>query len=158
MIYLASPYNHADPAVREERYLSACRAAAKLMANELNVFSPIAHSHPIAVHGGLDAVDHDFWMRRDLPILRRCNAIMVLCLDGWEQSRGIRCELEEADRIHERLHKQGGLFPILYVTETVKQAKKWSFTICLDECIEILIAAFIAFYPILQPIKKETSK
>ena len=28
MIYLASPYSHSDPAVREQRYEAACQAAA----------------------------------------------------------------------------------------------------------------------------------
>ena len=32
MIYLASPYSHPDPAVREERFREACRAAAKLIS------------------------------------------------------------------------------------------------------------------------------
>ncbi|GIW55540.1 MAG: hypothetical protein KatS3mg082_1944 [Nitrospiraceae bacterium] len=31
MIYLASPYSHPDPAVREERFHAACRAAAALL-------------------------------------------------------------------------------------------------------------------------------
>ena len=132
MIYLASPYNHEDPAVREERFLAACRVAAKLMRNEFNVFSPIAHSHPVAVHGGLDAVDHDFWMRRDLPMLRRCGAIMVLCMDGWEQSRGMAREIEEADKL---LRERGVLKH--YVAETEDWTWRKPGAVTLDRWIEL---------------------
>jgi hypothetical protein len=51
MIYLASPYSHPDPAVREARFREACRAAAKLMRLGQPAFSPIVHGHPIAVYG-----------------------------------------------------------------------------------------------------------
>lgn len=48
MIYLASPYSHADPAVQRHRYKEAQRATAEMMIEGRVVFSPIAHSHPIA--------------------------------------------------------------------------------------------------------------
>jgi hypothetical protein len=31
MIYLASPYSHPDPLVREQRFRDACRATASLL-------------------------------------------------------------------------------------------------------------------------------
>jgi len=61
------------------------------------VFSPIAHSHPIAVD--LDpklTCDHEFWMRQDLPILAACKRMFVLCLPGWEHSRGVVAEMQFA--------------------------------------------------------------
>jgi hypothetical protein len=51
LVYLASPYTHADKAVMEDRFRAACRYAACLMRRGINVFSPIAHSHPIAQFG-----------------------------------------------------------------------------------------------------------
>lgn len=51
MIYLASPYTHSDVHVREWRFREACRAAAALLRAGITVFSPIAHSHPIAAFG-----------------------------------------------------------------------------------------------------------
>ena len=45
MIYLASPYSHPDPSVREQRFQNACRIAAELMRSGRIVYSPVAHSH-----------------------------------------------------------------------------------------------------------------
>lgn len=97
LLYLASPYSSPDPVFREFRFREACRVSARLMSEGYAVFSPIAHSHPIAefLAPGLTC-DHDFWMREDLPILSRCDRIVVLRLSGWEKSRGIAAEIASA--------------------------------------------------------------
>jgi nucleoside 2-deoxyribosyltransferase len=95
MIYLASPYSHPDPAVREERYVAACRAAGALMSRGEIVFSPIAHSHPIATHGGVPG-DWPFWSRRDLWFVEACYYLAVLTLDGWRASAGVAAEVAHA--------------------------------------------------------------
>jgi nucleoside 2-deoxyribosyltransferase len=94
MIYLVSPYSHPDPAVREQRFRAACQAAAALMRAAHLVFSPVAHSHPIAMCGL--PTDWGFWQRQDLRLLAQCDAVVVLQLDGWVESRGVRAELEVA--------------------------------------------------------------
>lgn len=95
LVYLASPYSHADSDVRQRRYVEVCRAAATLMLAPERpvVFSPIAHSHPVAEHGGLHATDHQFWMGQCLPMLSRSDELAVLCIDGWRESRGVREEI-----------------------------------------------------------------
>lgn len=94
MIYLASPYSHPDPAVREERYRAACRAAAALLLAGQPVFSPIAHSHPLMDYG-LPA-DWAFWQRYDRELLARCDEVVLLLLAGWRESVGVRDELRIA--------------------------------------------------------------
>ena len=95
MIYLASPYAHPDPSARHNRYKQACRATAKLMAAGIPVFSPLCNSVPAGELGGLE-LDHAGYMAIDLPILRRCDEVLIVGLDGWEQSLGVRAELVEA--------------------------------------------------------------
>ena len=91
-IYLASPYSSPDVYIREERFREACRYAAKLMAEGHNVFSPIAHSHPVSLHMD-NSMDHDFWLKQDLSFLERwADKMVVLCLPGWDESRGIAVE------------------------------------------------------------------
>ena len=51
LIYLASPYSDPDPWVKENRFLAVCTKAAKMMSEGAYVFSPIAHTHPIAKYG-----------------------------------------------------------------------------------------------------------
>lgn len=94
LAYLASPYTHVDPTVREYRYRAACLAAATLMQRGEVVFSPIAHSHPIskAIPGDW-AIDHEFWLRQDAPYLEAATKLYVLRLDGWRASRGVEHEI-----------------------------------------------------------------
>jgi hypothetical protein len=51
VIYLASPYSHPNPAVREQRFQAACQAAAALLRSGQAVFAPIVHSHPLVAYG-----------------------------------------------------------------------------------------------------------
>ena len=97
LTYLASPYSHADEDVREARFHMACRAAAQLMQTS-EVFCPIAHSHPIELKMN-GRPDHDFWMRQDIAILRKCDRLVVLCLPGWDQSKGVNEEIHLAHRL-----------------------------------------------------------
>lgn len=100
MIYLACPYSHPDAAVRNYRFRNICRIAAALMREGYVVFSPLSHSVPIAEIGGIDDVDNDFWLAQDLPILRKCDELIVVELDGWESSKGVQAEIEEAKRLN----------------------------------------------------------
>jgi len=94
MVYLASPYSHPDPLVRATRFDAACRATAKLIRTGRAVFSPIVHGHPL-VRFGLPT-DWKFWQRFDAEHLRRCDEVLVLQIDGWRESEGVRAEIELA--------------------------------------------------------------
>ena len=96
--YLASPYTHANPGVRQDRYWAAVKKAAELMRGGECVFSPIAHTHEIGML--LDnSVSHEFWMAQDKAILRHADKLAVLMIDGWDASRGVREEIEIATAI-----------------------------------------------------------
>ncbi len=91
MIYLASPYSNLSARVREARYIAVCIAAAKLIEKGIHVFSPIAHSHGISLHMQ-EKHDWTFWRKQDIPFLQQADGMLVLCLDGWEDSVGIKAE------------------------------------------------------------------
>lgn len=91
MIYLASPYSDADPAVMEQRFDAVCRKAGELMNRGHVVYSPIAHCHPIAVRVDLPRT-WDFWQRFDRGMLRNARELWVLKLPGWETSAGVAAE------------------------------------------------------------------
>jgi len=95
LIYLASPYSHPDPLVREQRFKDACVKAGNLMRAGYIVISPIAHSHNIASLCQFDK-QWQFWSKQDLEILSRCDEMFVLRLDGWQKSEGIKAEIEFA--------------------------------------------------------------
>lgn len=98
--YLASPYSHPDPAIREQRFRDACRVAGDLMKQGKHVFAPIAHSHPIeqAFTDG-QPEGHDFWLEQDFAILRHAAELVVVRLEGWENSRGVAAEIAFAEAI-----------------------------------------------------------
>jgi nucleoside 2-deoxyribosyltransferase len=95
LIYLATPYSHEDTAIRDERFNIACRVAARLMAQGHLIFSPIAHTHPIAMAGELPT-DWEFWKRYDHAHLDAAAQVWVLRIDGWDRSKGVAAEIEYA--------------------------------------------------------------
>ena len=91
MIYLASPYWHADPAIRNQRFRAACRAAAALLREGTAVFSPVVYGHTLTAYGIPGG--WDFWHRHDGEHIARCDEVMVLRLEGWRTSEGVQAEL-----------------------------------------------------------------
>jgi len=98
MIYLASPYSHPDKAVEARRFGVVCRKAAEMMRDGYVVFSPIAHTHSIALAGNLPT-GWDYWKRVDRELVMLCSRMVVLMLDGWEQSVGVQAEIEYAKEL-----------------------------------------------------------
>ncbi|MDZ4852138.1 MAG: DUF1937 family protein [Pirellulaceae bacterium] len=94
MIYLASPYSHTDPLVREDRFNAACMATAALMQAGCSVYSPIVHSHPLVQYGL--PIEWQYWQAHDCEHLQHCNQLLVLTLDGWRTSRGVQAEIDLA--------------------------------------------------------------
>lgn len=91
--YLATPYTK-YPLGREAAFEMACRVTAELLRRGVAVFSPIAHSHPVATIGGIAPDDHAFWIGSDLPMMQAACGLIVLCAEGWRQSRGMAAEVE----------------------------------------------------------------
>jgi hypothetical protein len=96
VVYLACPYTHIDPAVRESRFRVATDVAADLIRSGRIVYSPIKMTHPIDVvlagHG--NTLGSDYWVEFDEAFMEMCSEIIVVKLEGWEQSSGIRREVE----------------------------------------------------------------
>ena len=98
MIYLASPYTHEQSDVRTYRYIQACKAAAVLIDDGHAVYCPIAHSHGIAVHGGLDS-DWAAFQAIDEYFLSLCDRLVVLTIPGYDKSEGIKAEIAIARKL-----------------------------------------------------------
>lgn len=94
LIYLASPYSHADDRVIKYRYEDAMRATIWLMQQGYQVFSPIVYSHQLA-EAGLGG-SWEYWAGFDLAMIDRCDELWILELDGWLESVGVEKEREYA--------------------------------------------------------------
>lgn len=97
LIYLAIPFGHAEAEVRERRFHAANACAAQLMADGFEVFSPISHNVPIARINTLRGWVH--WERNDSALLKVCDELVVLCLDGWKESEGVAAEIVLAKQL-----------------------------------------------------------
>jgi len=96
MIYLASPYTHPDPLIRELRYLQALKVcAARLKAGQM-IYSPIVHCHDMAKVFGLPK-DISFWRPYNFHMIDLSEEFKILRLDGWEASQGIAEEKTYAE-------------------------------------------------------------
>lgn len=99
MLYIASPYTHADPKITEQRYHETCLFTGALMQAGVNCFSPIAHCHEIARMCMLPT-DCGFWQKHNEMWLARSTGLIVLMLPGWKESIGIKHELSIAAKLN----------------------------------------------------------
>ncbi|NIS77742.1 MAG: DUF1937 family protein [Deltaproteobacteria bacterium] len=93
LTYVASPYTHEDPKVMQSRYEAVMQYVADMMQEDERVrISSIIHHHPMAVAHVLPR-SAEFWQRSNRVLLKACSHMEILCLDGWEESEGIKLEL-----------------------------------------------------------------
>jgi hypothetical protein len=95
LVYLCSPYSSSDSSIREDRFQAVCKCAAVLKRCGVHLFSPIAHTHPIAMAGDLP-LGFEFWRSYDRTIIERCQYLLICCLPGWLDSKGIQGEVQIA--------------------------------------------------------------
>jgi len=100
LIYLACPYSHKNPKVRQRRFRAVTGASLELMKRGHLVFSPITHSHPIAtLKGNKFKSDFNAWKEFDFRMLSVCDSLYVLCLPGWTSSIGVQEEVKMAGKM-----------------------------------------------------------
>ena len=92
MYYLASPYSKFPDG--NAAWQHACSTAGKLIQAGLNIYSPIAHGHSIALLSGLDPLDSEIWARVNAPFIAAADGLIVLMMTGWEESIGMRAEIK----------------------------------------------------------------
>jgi hypothetical protein len=73
------------------------------MLEGLKVYSPIAHTHPLAIYGGINPLAHDIWLPFDEAMMHVADVLLVAHMDGWRESKGIE---------HEVVYFATGLKPI----------------------------------------------
>ena len=104
LIYLASPYTHHSPEVVTQRFNDVCLASAKLMNLGIFIYSPIAHTHPVALAGSLPT-SWEFWAKYDEMMLKACSELWILTLDGWAESKGVAGEIEIMTRLGKPIYR-----------------------------------------------------
>ncbi|MEN0134238.1 MAG: DUF1937 family protein [Rhodococcus sp. (in: high G+C Gram-positive bacteria)] len=95
-IFLACPYSHADPAVTHERFLAGNEVAGYIVESGHAVFSQVSMSHPVNLTfaGKDNAAIGRMWGPVDRVFMDAMEELIILDLPGWDQSSGIRREIE----------------------------------------------------------------
>jgi hypothetical protein len=93
LIYLASPYSK-YPAGIDKAFEDISALAGALLVKGYKVYSPIAHTHPIAMYAKLDAYDHTIWLPFDQAIMQACDAMIIAKMETWDKSFGIGEEIK----------------------------------------------------------------
>ena len=101
-IYLASPYTNQDPEIVSARVKAINAHAALLMNQGHIVFSPISHSHYIAIENNMPTT-FEFWQKHNHDFIVWCNLVMVLRMNGWQESRGVVDEIRYAKSINKKV-------------------------------------------------------
>jgi hypothetical protein len=91
-VYLGSPYSKYE-AGHDAAARVVADAAASLMRRGLVIYSPIAHGHAVAAHGL--PLDWAFWKAQCQPLIDGATALVVLTMDGWQESVGLQYEIGE---------------------------------------------------------------
>jgi hypothetical protein len=90
--YLATPYSKYPGGIEAAFHLAAENTAHLIRAG-VPIYSPIAHTHPIAIHGGIDPLNHSIWLPADAPLMEAASGLIVLTAETWEASYGISVEI-----------------------------------------------------------------
>jgi len=102
LYYMASPFTHKDEKIQEERYNLATKASVGLLKHGIYVFAPIAYN------GSWTRFelppDWSFWEPFDKCFVDRCDALLILKIDGWKESVGINAEIEYAKEQGKSIH------------------------------------------------------
>ena len=97
LVYLATPYTK-FPQGRHIAFRQACALSGKLIAQSVRVYSPIAHTHPIAEYSHLDPLDHSLWLPFDEAMMTVADALCVAHMEGWDESFGVAHEIKVFNR------------------------------------------------------------
>lgn len=103
MAYIVTPYS-AQSGINlsiGDRYLQAIRACAVLSRGYV-CYSPIVMNHPIAVEMKLPT-DAEYWWSRNKLAIDRCDLLIAVVFDGFENSRGCQQEIQYARSIKRKI-------------------------------------------------------
>lgn len=106
MIYLASPYSHANPSVQDARFRAVRQHTANLLRHKIPVFSPIAYGYQFQRDFNF-AGDAATWEQLNHAMIAVCTEVHVLTLLGWQQSTGVAAEIALATSLGK---------PVVYVS------------------------------------------
>lgn len=99
LIYLACPYTHEDPKISHLRYVVSVHVAGHLFKQGLMVFAASMHNAFIGTMTGLGD-KFSTWQPFNHTMIEHVDKLMVLTMEGWEQSQGVQDQIEYAKKLN----------------------------------------------------------
>jgi hypothetical protein len=93
LVYLGTPYTKYEGGIHLA-FVAASAIAGGLLRLGVSVYSPIAHTHPLAMYANIDPLDHKIWLPFDQAMMDASDAMCIAKLEGWDTSYGIKHEIE----------------------------------------------------------------
>jgi len=98
--YFAHPYTCKDAegyyvqAGEDANFAICCIRSGELLERGYNIYSPIAHTHPIhkASPTFLARREHDMWYRLDNEFIAKTDWAGIILAPGWDESKGCIAE------------------------------------------------------------------
>lgn len=98
IIYFAAPYSDSDPEVTNKRFEIICKKVSNLTSNGFVVISPIIYGHTLIQYKAIPS-DWTFWKTFCQSFLIKCQEMIVLKIDGWDTSIGVKEEIRIAEQL-----------------------------------------------------------
>jgi hypothetical protein len=90
--YIACPYWHDDESVRNYRRRKAIEYTSVLVKKGILCYSPLLYTDRFKN----DNTKENYWLEHGRRMIDACDRVRVLCLEGWEESGGVKGEIERA--------------------------------------------------------------
>ena len=104
LYYVASPYTAPTTISKREqhrmmvkRYQDITRLGAKLILDyDLDLVLPITTSKVLREFEPALGTRWDYWAKTDTNLVKHCDALIVVQMDGWKESVGVQAEIDVA--------------------------------------------------------------
>ena len=101
LIYVAGKHTADTHSGIGDNIRKAETLSIKLFNKNWSVFTPHKNTAHYEIYDAVSHLDFDFWMKVDIEVLSRCDAIIML--KNWQNSRGSKVEHEYAQKHNIRI-------------------------------------------------------
>ncbi len=97
-VFVSSPYSTPDAELKALRYKTSCISCGAIMRMGGYPLSPVVHGVPI-VNVMTVPDDYEYWKEYCLALVSKCDFMIILMVEGWEESSGVKGEMEAARKL-----------------------------------------------------------
>lgn len=119
LFYLASPYTKYVHG-HEDAFYRVKLVTAALLRHQIAVWAPIVYSHQFCLDGL--PVEAEHWMFLDEEMVKVCDGCIVYMMQGWDESDGVRHELDLFNKARKPVEYLGESVPINDYAEYLKSS------------------------------------